>query len=115
MSRRKAQRAPFGGRSPVRRKQGTIMITKAQDLIEQLVRSVRQPQGCAIVLRETEPTDGFDFDWVASAGIMPPKTMIAYESALIELKRQNRRVDWSGVVECEGKWRRIARYSSEVL
>ena len=39
-----------------------------------------------------------------------------YDSALLDLKRKNQRVDWDGVtdMDSEGVSRRIARYSSEV-
>ena len=39
-----------------------------------------------------------------------------YDSALIELKRQNPRINWDGVTDLDSKdvLRRIARYSSEV-
>jgi hypothetical protein len=62
------------------------------------------------------PSPGFDFNWVASAGNMSATVMHRYDSALLELKRQNRRVDWEGVTDrdSEGDARRIARYLSEV-
>jgi hypothetical protein len=93
-----------------------MTIKSAQDLIEEFVRAVRPPQGCAIVLTETDPSPGFDFNWVASAGNMSATVMHRYDSTLLELKRQNRRVDWEGVTDrdSEGTARRIARYLSEV-
>jgi DNA invertase Pin-like site-specific DNA recombinase len=35
-------------------------------------------------------------------------------SAIPELRRQHPRLDWEGITEREGQWRRIARYWSEV-
>ena len=93
-----------------------MTIKSAQSLVEEFVRAVRPPQGCAIVLTEIVPSPGFDFNWLASAGHMPATVMQRYDSALIELKRQNPRINWDGVtdLDSEGALRRIARYSSEV-
>jgi hypothetical protein len=93
-----------------------MTVKAAQSLIEEFVCAVRPPQGCAIVLTETEPSPGFDFNWVASAGNMSATVMRKYDSALLELKRQNRRINWDGVTDLDGDGisRRIARYSSEV-
>jgi len=93
-----------------------MTIKSAQDLIEEFVHAVRPPQGCAIVLTELVPSPGFDFNWLASAGHMSAAVMVRYDSALLELKRQNPRINWDGVtdLESEGVARRIARYSSEM-
>ena len=93
-----------------------MTIKSAQDLIEEFVHAVRPPQGCAIVLTEIVPSPGFDFNWLASAGHMSAAVLGKYDSALLELKRQNRRVNWDGVtdLDSEGVLRRIARYSSEM-
>jgi hypothetical protein len=93
-----------------------MAIKTAQSLIEEFVRAVRPPQGCAIVLTEIVPSPGFDFNWLASAGHMSAAVMTRYDSALLELKRQNPRIDWDGIADfdSEGVSRRIARYSSEV-
>jgi hypothetical protein len=93
-----------------------VAIKTAQTIVEEFVRAVRQPQGCAIVLTETTPSPGFDFNWVASAGNMSATVMQRYDSTLHDLKRQNPRINWDGVtdLDSEGVSRRIARYSSEV-
>jgi hypothetical protein len=92
-----------------------MAIKSAQDLIEEFVRAVRPPQGCAIVLTEIAPSPGFDFNWLASAGHMSAAAIARYDSALLELKRQNRLINWDGVtdLDSDGISRRIARYSSE--
>ena len=93
-----------------------MTIKSAQDLIEEFVRAVRPPQGCAIVLTEIVPSPEFDFNWLASAGHMSAAAMARYDSSLLDLKRKNRRIVWDGVtdMDSEGVSRRIARYSSEV-
>jgi hypothetical protein len=93
-----------------------MSIKTAQSLIEEFVRAVRPPQGCAIVLTEIIPSPGFDFNWLASAGHMSAAVMARYDSALLDLKRKNQRINWDGVtdMDSEGVSRRIARYSSEV-
>lgn len=94
-----------------------MTITTAQSLIEEFVRVVRPGQGCAIVLTEIEPSPGFDFNWLASAGLMSAAIMQRYDNALINLKRENRRIGWDSVtdLDSESGARRITRYwSSEV-
>jgi hypothetical protein len=51
-----------------------------------------------------------------TAGHMSAAVLEKYDSALLELKRQNPRINWDGVTDLdnEGVSRRIARYSSEV-
>jgi len=93
-----------------------MTVKIAQSLVEEFVRAVRPPQGCPIVLTEIAPSAGFDFNWLATAGPMPATVMQRYDSALIELKRQNPRINWDGVTDLDSEdvLRRIARYSSEV-
>jgi hypothetical protein len=93
-----------------------VTIKTAQSLIEEFVRAVRPAHGCAIVLTEIEPSPGFDFNWLASAGPMSAAIMQRYDNALINLKRENRRIGWEGVtdLDSESGARRIARYWSEV-
>ena len=76
-----------------------MTIKSAQDLIEEFVRAVRPPQGCAIVLTEIVPSPGFDFNWLASAGHMSAAVMARYDSALLDLKRKNQRINWDDVTD----------------
>ncbi len=43
----------------------------AQEFVEELVRHVRPPRGCAIALTERTPKDADDTNWMAGAGNMP--------------------------------------------
>jgi hypothetical protein len=67
----------------------------------------------AIVLRETKPLTNDDTNWLTGAGVMPMHSLARYDSAIAELRRQHPRLDWEGITEREGQWRRIARYWSE--
>jgi hypothetical protein len=60
----------------------------AQEFLEDLVRAVRPPQGCAIVLRETKPLTDDDTNGLTSAGVMPMDSVTGYDSAIAELRRQ---------------------------
>ena len=93
-----------------------MTIKTAQALIDEFVRTVRPPQSCAIVLTEIAPSPGFDFNWLASAGLMSAAVVQRYDNALINLKRENRRIGWDGVTDLDDETgaRRIARYWSEV-
>jgi len=78
-----------------------MSVKTAQSLTEEFVRAA---------------SPGFDFYWLASAGHMSAAVIARYDSALLDLKRKNRRINWDGVtdMDSEGVSRRIARYSSEV-
>jgi hypothetical protein len=93
-----------------------MSVKTAQSLIEEFIRAVRPAEGCAIVLTEFVPSPGFDFNWLASAGNMSAAVTARYDSALIDLKRKNQRINWNGVTDMDndGVSRRIARYSSDV-
>jgi hypothetical protein len=93
-----------------------MSIRIAQSLIEEFVRAVRPPQGCAIVLTEIVPSPEFDFNWLASAGRMSAAVITRYDSTLLDLKRKNERINRDGVtdMDSEGVSRRVARYSSKV-
>lgn len=91
-----------------------MTLKSAEELLEDLLQAVRPPKGVAIVLRERKPTDQLDANWVVATGNLPPDAMTKYSSAVIEMRRQNPRIDWDDVTEREGEWRRIARWLSEV-
>jgi hypothetical protein len=86
----------------------------AQEFIEELVRHVRPPRGVAIALTERPPKSAEDTNWVTGAGVMPMDALARYDSAVIELRRQHPRIDWTGITEFDGEHRRIARWLSEV-
>ncbi len=86
----------------------------AMEFIEELVRHVRPPKGCAITLTERAPREAGDTNWMTGAGIMPRDALTRYDSAVAELRRQHPRIEWAGIVEVDGERRRIARWLSEV-
>ena len=86
----------------------------AQEFIEELVRDVRPPRGTAISLTERAPKSAEDTNWVTGAGVMPMEALTRYDSAVVELRRQHPRIDWTGITEFDGERRRIARWLSEV-
>jgi hypothetical protein len=86
----------------------------AQEFIEDLVRHVRPPRGCAITLTERRPKDANDTNWMTGAGVMPHDALTRYDSAIAELRRQHPRIQWDGITELDSERRRIARWLSEV-
>ncbi|MBR1132915.1 hypothetical protein [Bradyrhizobium iriomotense] len=89
-------------------------MKRAQDLLEGLVRQVRPPRGCAIALTERKPKNDSDPNWLAGAGIMPEDATNRYSQAVFELGKLHPRIEWAGVTEFDGEYRRIARWHSEV-
>jgi hypothetical protein len=79
----------------------------AKQFLEQFARAVQLPVGYVIALREDAPKVDGDPNWIAATGNLPREALVRYESALIELRRQYPILDWEGVTEREGKWRRI--------
>lgn len=86
----------------------------AQEFIEELVRHVRAPRGCAITLTERTAKSADDTNWTTAAGVMPRDALTRYDSAVAELRRQHPRIEWAGITEVDGERRRIARWLSEV-
>ncbi len=86
----------------------------ALEFVEELVRHVRPPRGCAIALTERTPKDADGTNWMAGAGVMPYDALSRYDSAVAELRRQHPRIEWAGITEFDGERRRIARWLSEV-
>jgi hypothetical protein len=89
-------------------------MKSAQEFIEELVRQVRPPKGCAIALTERTPKDADDTNWMTGAGVMPHDALTRFDSAIAELRRQHPRIEWAGITEFDGERRRIARWLSEV-
>lgn len=79
----------------------------AQQFLEQFARAAGLPAGYVITLCEDVPRLNGDPNWIAVTGKLPREAQVRYESALIELRRQYPVLDWEGVVDREGEWRRI--------
>ena len=85
----------------------------AEEFIEEFLLKVRPPKGVAIALREREPDGDPDTNWVTVPAPLTPDATARYESAVAELRLRYPRIEWDGVTDREGKWRRIARWLSE--
>ncbi|MGM4919530.1 hypothetical protein [Tardiphaga sp. 813_E8_N1_3] len=86
----------------------------AQEFIEDLVRYVQPPQGCAISITEREPRRVDGTNWRSAVDVMPLDALSRYDSATTELCRQYPKIDWTGITEFDVEKRRIARWASEV-
>ncbi len=88
----------------------------AEAILTELVQHVRPPRGCAIVLSEwksTGPSGSADPNWVAATGNMGPQKLIRYSKKIVELRKSDPKIDWSGVKILAGS-RRVALWLSEV-
>ena len=85
----------------------------ATDLLNEFLVAVQPPRGVAISIREREPDDADDVNWDANIDVVPLSVLSLFESASAELKRQNKHIDWSGIAQNDGKWRRIAKFYAE--
>jgi hypothetical protein len=61
----------------------------ASELVDEILRHVRPPPGCDIVL--TEDANG-EPNWVAGTGVMNTKALSRYNAKIGDLRRANPRV-----------------------
>jgi len=88
-------------------------MKRAEAMLEELVRHVRPPRGCAIVLAECKSTGPTDANWVAASGNMELQELIRYSEKIAEWRWKDPQIDWSGVKVLPGQ-RRVALWLSEV-
>lgn len=84
-----------------------MTIKTAGALLTELVKSVKPPSGCPMQITELKPASSDLPNWAASVRDLPREAHIFYESAVIELRRQNPVVDWDGVPASPDGERRI--------
>lgn len=66
----------------------------ASDLLDEILRHVKPPPGCAIVLTEDANSEP---NWVAGTGVMNTEALGRYNAKIRDLRKADPRVDWSGV------------------
>jgi hypothetical protein len=89
-------------------------VKTATELLDEFLNAVEPPLGTAIVLRERKPADKDDRNWDANLDTVVSLPVLSrFESASAELKRQNLHIDWTGITQRNGSWRRIAKFYSE--
>ncbi len=76
----------------------------AQDFLVDFTHKVGLPKGGTIVLRECEPGNSNDPNWVVAAGEVSDHE---HAKAVADMRKQHPKIDWSGVEEREGQWRLI--------
>jgi hypothetical protein len=86
----------------------------AEAFLDDLLTEVRPPKGVAIVVLEREPANDDDPNWVTSMKAVTADCMERYIAAIARLRREHPRIDWNGITEHAGKWRRVAKWLSEV-
>jgi hypothetical protein len=85
----------------------------AHAVLEELVRYVQPPKGCAIVLTERPLNQSGDPNWIATVGPMGAQYTRRYTAKVAELRKTDLRVDWSGVNPLDGQ-RRVALQFSDL-
>ena len=92
--------------------QREFAMKRAEAMLEELVRHVRPPRGCAIVLTEYKSTGSTDPNWVAASGNMELQKLICYSEKIAKWRWTDPQIDWSGVKVLAGQ-RRMALWLSE--
>lgn len=90
-----------------------MRLITAEELMDELVRAIRPPQGNVITLREFKPKTETDTNWIPGTGQMPMDAIERYGKAVAKLRKQHPLIDWTGVEKFDGKVRHLARYRLE--
>ncbi len=85
---------------------------KAEAMLKELVRHVRPPRGCAIVLTEWKSTGPTEPNWIAATGNMEAQKLLRYNEKIAVLRKTDPKIDWSDVKILVGP-RRVALWLSE--
>jgi hypothetical protein len=86
-------------------------MKKATELLDEILRYVRPPRGCAITL--TEVLDG-EPNWDAGTELMPDDALGRFNTKIAAFRKSEPRVDWSDVTEREDGRRRVSKWFSEL-
>ena len=81
----------------------------AEELLRELVDSVRPPKGCPIKLKEWPATQLSARNWIAICGDLPDEQRTRYQQKIVHLRQKDPFVDWSAIVTSEDS-RRVLLY-----
>jgi hypothetical protein len=79
----------------------------ARTVLEELVRHVQPPKGCAIVFTERPLNKSDDPNWIVTVGPMGADYSKRYTEKVAQLRMSDLRIDWSEVKPLDGH-RRVA-------
>ena len=89
-------------------------MKSAEVMLNELIRYVRPPRGCAIVLTEEKPKRSNEPNWDARSGTMETQSILRFKKRVAELRKTDTLIDWSDVKILDGQQRRVALWLSEV-
>jgi hypothetical protein len=84
----------------------------AQEVLDDFISAVKPPEPTLFALVERKPGPDHDFNWILSMGPLSGDAKTRYESKILEMRKEHRRLDWDGVTEREGEWRAVRRWVS---
>jgi len=85
----------------------------ARAVLEELVRYVQPPKGCAVVFTERPLNKSDDPNWIVTVGPMGAQYTKRYTEKVAQLRKSDSRVDWSEVKPGDGH-RRVALQFSDL-
>ena len=85
----------------------------AREVLEELVRHVQPPQGCAIILTERPIRSSSEPNRTATVGPMGVEHGRLFTKKVAELRNTDLRMDWSALTKVNGL-RRVALRLSEL-
>jgi hypothetical protein len=85
----------------------------ARAVLEELVRHVQPPKGCAIVFTERPLNKSDDPNWIVTVGPMGAQYIKRYTDKVAQLRKSDLRIDWSEVKSLDGH-RRVAFQLSDL-
>jgi hypothetical protein len=83
----------------------------ATTILKELALHVQPPPGCTIELTEAKPNGPGNLNWTAGCGNMNDEKSASYTNKVIELRKTDPQIDWSGVSSDVGQ-RRIVYWTS---
>ena len=84
-------------------------MKSAMDILNDFVDQAKPPLGTVITICEKEPKTKDDSNWFPSVGVLTQDAKARYDGVLREMPRLHPVVDWSGIIQPEGRRRCISK------
>ena len=84
-------------------------MKSATEILNDFVEQVKPPLGTVITICEKKPQTKDDSNWFAAVHVLSRDAKERYHSALREMPKLHPIVDWSGIIEPEGKRRCVSK------
>jgi hypothetical protein len=84
-------------------------MKSASEILDEFYERAAPPLGTVITICEKEPKTKDDSNWFAAVGVLTQDAKARYLSVLREMPTLYPIVDWSGIIQPEGRRRCISK------